>query len=149
MAMAKIRSVCRLAVQIGFLFLIFRLGQWGVARFHMPLPGNVLGMLVLFGLLSLGVVREPWIQEATTLLTKHLAFFFVPIAVGLMQWGPLFQRQGSWLLLALVVSTLAALLAAAGLVHLLSPHLLRRGALRWETSRSSLLPSSSRSASTR
>lgn len=146
--MATTRSVCRLVLQIGFLFLIFRLGQWGAARFHLPLPGNVLGMLVLFGLLCLGLLREPWIQEGTTLLTKHLAFFFVPIAVGLMEWGPLFQRQGRWLLLALMVSTLAALLAAGGLVHLLDP-LLRRGGLRWEISRSSPLPSSSPSASTR
>ncbi len=146
---ARTRTLYRLTLQIVFLFLIFRAGQWGVARFHVPLPGNVLGMLLLFGLLSTGLVRESWIQEGATLLTKHLAFFFVPIAVGLMAWGPLFRREGHWLLLALVVSTLAALLASGGLVHLLRSHPLRSGGYRWETSRSSPSPSPSPSASTR
>jgi holin-like protein len=139
--MARMRTLCRLALQIGFLFLIFRTGQWTVRQFHVPLPGNVLGMLLLFGLLSLGLVRETWIQEGATLLTKHLAFFFIPIAVGLMEWGPLFRHEGHWLLLALAVSTLAALLTAGWVVHLLNPYLLRRGGPRWATSRS--LPSPS------
>jgi holin-like protein len=146
---ARTRTLFRLALQTGFLFLIFRAGQWGVARFHMPLPGNVLGMLLLFGLLSCGLVRETWIQEGATLLTKHLAFFFIPIAVGLMEWGPLFWQEGQWLLLALGVSTLAALLTAGGVAHLLSPHLLRGGGSRWETSRSLSSPSPSPSASMR
>lgn len=144
------RTLCRLAVQIGGLFLIFRAGQWGASGLHIPLPGNVLGMLLLFGLLSVGLVRETWIQEGATLLTKHLAFFFIPIAVGLMEWGPLFQREGHWLLLALAVSTLAALLTAGGVAHLLNPYLLRsRGGPRWATSRSLPSPSRSPSASMR
>jgi holin-like protein len=147
--MAWTRTLCRVALQTGFLFLIFRAGQWGVARFHAPLPGNILGMLLLFGLLSSGLVRETWIQEGATLLTKHLAFFFIPIAVGLMEWGPLFWHEGQWLLLALAVSTLAALLTAGGVAHLLSPHLLRRGGSRWETSRSLSSPSPLPSASMR
>lgn len=145
----RARELCRLALQIGVPSLIFRAGQWGVARFHMPLPGNVLGMLLLFGLLSLGLVREAWIQEGATLLTKHLAFFFIPIAVGLMQWGALFRREGHWILLALVVSTLAALLTTGGLAHLLTTHFLRKGAARWEISPPSPSPSPSPSASMR
>ncbi len=146
---ARTLTLCRLALQIGILFLIFRVGQGGVARFHLPLPGNVLGMLLLFGLLCFGLVRETWIQEGATLLTKHLAFFFIPIAVGLMEWGPLFRREGHWLLLALSVSTLSALATAGGLVRLLAPNLVATGEHRWEIPRSSPSPSSSQSAYTR
>jgi holin-like protein len=146
---ARTRALCRFALQIGFLFLIFRAGQWGVGRFHLPVPGNVLGMLVLFVLLSLGLVRETWIQEGATLLTKHLAFFFIPIAVGLMEWWPLFRIEGHWLLLALLVSTLATLLATGGLVQALSSSHPHRGGPWWEILRSSSAQSSSPSASTR
>lgn len=142
------RTLCRLAVQIGFLFLVFRVGQWAGARFHLPLPGNVLGMLLLFGLLSAGVVRETWIHEGAGLLTKHLAFFFVPIAVGLMQWGSLFRREGPWLLLALVTSTLAALLASGGLVRLLGRRAGVKEVPRWKMVSSPDSPLSSPSAST-
>lgn len=145
---ARTLTLCRLALQIGILFLIFRAGQWGVARFHLPLPGNVLGMLLLFGLLCFGLMRETWIQEGATLLTKHLAFFFIPIAVGLMEWGPLFRHEGHWLLLALALSTLLALATAGGLVRLLAPNLVATGGHRWEIPRSSPSPSPSQSAST-
>jgi holin-like protein len=146
---ARTVVLCRFALQIGFLFLIFRAGQWAVSRFHLPLPGNVLGMLLLFALLSLGLVREAWIQEGATLLTKHLAFFFIPIAVGLMQWWPLFRAEGHWLLLALLISTLTALLASGGLVQVLISPVRRRGEPRWETLRASSALSSSPSVSTR
>jgi holin-like protein len=141
--MARVRTLSRLLPQIGLLFLIFRAGQWGVAWFHLRLPGNVLGMLLLFALLSLGLVRETWIHEGATLLTKHLALFFIPIAVGLMEWWPLFRVEGHWLLLALLVSTLATLLAAGGFVQALSSNLPRRGGSRWEILRSSSSRSSS------
>lgn len=146
---AHTRTLCRLVLQIGFLFLVFRAGEWGVAWLHVPLPGNVAGMLLLFGLLSGGMVRESWIHEGAGLLTKHLAFFFIPIAVGLMEWGPLFRREGLWLLLALVVSTLAALLASGGVAHVFGAQIRPRGEEQWDTLRSSLSPSSSPSASTR
>ena len=143
------RASFRLVLQIGFLFLVFRAAEWGVAYFHVPLPGNIVGMLLLFSLLSAGLVRERWIQEGATFLTKHLAFFFIPIAVGLMEWGPLFRREGHWLLLVIVVSTLAALLAAGGLVHLISARVPAEGGERWKAPRLSRSPSSSPSASMR
>ena len=31
-----------------------------------------------------GIVKQQWISGGATLLTRHLAFFFIPIPVGLM-----------------------------------------------------------------
>jgi holin-like protein len=134
------------SVQIFFLWLILRAGEWGVAHAHLPIPGNVLGMLILFVLLALGIVKERWIQDGAGLLTKHLAFFFIPIAVGLMEWGTLFWREGHWLLLALMLSTLAVLLSTGWIVQLLGQY---RGRPLWGTLLSSPSPSSSLSSPTR
>jgi predicted murein hydrolase (TIGR00659 family) len=60
-------------------------------------------------------VKETWVDAGSRLPTKHLAFFFIPIAVGLMEWGPLFWRDGASLVCALAVSTLAAQGIAGGL----------------------------------
>ena len=107
-------------LQIVGLWLIYRLSVWIVARCHLPVPGNVLGMLVLFALLTTGVIKLEWFAGAADLLTKHLGFFFIPVAVGLMQWGDLLWRTGHWLLLALVLSTLAGLATTGGLLQLLA-----------------------------
>jgi len=101
------------------LWVIYYLSTLVVKSFHIPLPGSVLGMIILFVLLSAGIIKEKWLTAATTPLLKHLAFFFIPIAVELMQWGDLFQRIGYLLFLPLVVSLLVALVTTGGIVQLL------------------------------
>jgi holin-like protein len=92
----------RIAAQIAALAAIFHLGSFAVERLHLPVPGNVLGMLMLFGLLCTGVVREGWIADGAGLLTRHLSFFFIPIVVGLIDWAGLLVEAGPRLLVALV-----------------------------------------------
>lgn len=91
-----------------------------VKTFQVPLPGSVLGMIVLFALLSAGIIKEQWLTTATTPLLKHLSFFFIPIAVELMEWGSLFRQKGHLLFLPLVVSLLVALVTTGGIVQLLT-----------------------------
>lgn len=101
------------------LWVIYYASTWLVTFFHVPLPGSVLGMIVLFTLLATGIVKEEWLLAATTPLLKHLSFFFIPIAVELMEWGDLFLQKGHLLFLPLVVSTLVALLVTGGVVQYL------------------------------
>ena len=78
-----------------------------------PLPGNVLGVIVLFFLLLTGIIKESHISLAAEFLLRHLVFFFVPIAVGLMQWGGVFYDYG-WVLAAAIVSSTALPLVIVG-----------------------------------
>lgn len=118
--MLLLKNILKIAGQIFLLWLIYYLSTWIVRYFHIPLPGSVLGMIVLFILLSAGVIKEQWLTAAVNPLLKHLSFFFIPIAVELMQWGDLFLKQGYLLFLPLVVSTLVALLVTGGIVELLT-----------------------------
>ena len=91
--------------QIALLWAIYQVGNWVAETVHLPLPGNVLGMIILFLLLLTGIIRLPWIEEGADFLLKHLAFFFIPIAVGLMQWIGLFQLSGVQLLASIIMGT--------------------------------------------
>jgi len=113
-----LQNCLKITAQIFLLWVIFYLSTWAVTLLHLPLPGSVLGMIILFTLLSTGVIKERWLSAATSPLLKHLSFFFIPIAVELMQWGDLFMQKGYLLFLPLVVSTLVALLATGGIVQL-------------------------------
>ncbi|MCP9774870.1 CidA/LrgA family protein [Cyanobium sp. WAJ14-Wanaka] len=75
----------------------------------LPLPSNLVGMLLLALFLLTGLVRESWLARAAGLLQRHLAFFFVPIAVGLMAYGSLLRQHGVVLLLVILVSTAAGI----------------------------------------
>ena len=96
--------------QMAFLMALFLASNWLVGATGLPMPGNVLGIIVLFLLLLTGIVKEDHISTAANFLLKHMVFFFVPVAVGLMQWGGVFYDYGWILLAAIVVSAVLPLL---------------------------------------
>lgn len=105
--------------QLALLWAIYLGGNWLVAAAGLPIPGNVVGVLALFSLLCLGVVKLSHVELAADFLLKHLVFFFVPIAVGLMEWGGVFYDYGLVLAAAILVSAVLPLLAVGGLSQLL------------------------------
>ncbi len=106
------RRLLSAAAQIAALFSLAKIGGALAAWLELPLPGNMIGMLCLFALLSTNAVRLRWIEAGASLLLKHLAFFFVPIAVGLMSLGELWRASGIVLLAILAASAAAGILAA-------------------------------------
>jgi holin-like protein len=61
-------------------------------------------MALLYGLLALGIVKLSWFEPVGPFLIKHLAFFFVPITVGLMDTGSLFASDLVEIMLTLAAS---------------------------------------------
>lgn len=108
-----LRRVCVLALQFAGLIALDRVAIVLTPHLLLPLPSNLVGMLLLALLLLTGLVRESWLGQAAVLFQRHLAFFFVPIAVGLLAYGSLLRQHGLMLLLVILVST-AAGIAAAG-----------------------------------
>jgi len=115
-----LQNLLKTAGQIFLLWFIYFISTWTVEFFHLPIPGSVLGMLLLFALLSGGIIKEQWLALGANPLLKHLSFFFIPIAVGLMEWGDLFTQKGHLLFLPLVISALVALIATGIVVQLLT-----------------------------
>src|SRR5262245_6395697 len=99
------------------LLVLFLLAGEMLARFlHLPLPGSVLGMLLLLLALQTGVVRAETVQATAEFLGRNLALFFVPAGVAVIQHGS--ELRAAWLplLVASVISTLAVL-AVVGLLQ--------------------------------
>lgn len=114
--------------QLFFLWATYYVSTWIVKTLNVPFPGSVLGMIILFALLSTGVVKEQWLTAAANPLLKHMTFFFVPIAVELMEWGDLFIQY--LLLIPLVVSTIVGLLITGGIYQFLNKdHQVNQGEL--------------------
>lgn len=107
------RQTWRLLWQTAVLAAIAWLADYAVTVLDLPVPGNVLGIMVLFLLLSAGIVKERWISEAASFLLRHLVFFFIPVAVGLMNWGEVFYDYG-WVLLGAIVGSTALPLLVTG-----------------------------------
>jgi holin-like protein len=98
------RTVITIAIQIAALLGINGVGYALAGALQLPLPGNLLGMLLLLSLLATGLVPLKWVESSASFLIRHLGFFFVPITVGLMSLGELFLDNGVAILITLVVS---------------------------------------------
>ncbi|MDY0013048.1 MAG: CidA/LrgA family protein [Rhodocyclaceae bacterium] len=89
--------------------------------FALPVPGPVIGMLLLFVSLALRGGPAPGkLRKASQGLLRHLSLLFVPAGTGVMLHLDRLQDEGLPILAALVVSTLLALVATAGTLHLLT-----------------------------
>jgi holin-like protein len=62
---------------------IYYIGMWisDLIRPVILIPGNIIGMAILFTLLTFNVVKIDYIEITSSLLLKHMGFFFVPLAV--------------------------------------------------------------------
>jgi holin-like protein len=106
--------------QLLILIAIYVGSNYIVKLINLPLPGSVLGMILLFISLSMGIVKLKYIEKAAEYLIKHLALFFVPYAVGLMTYGDLIKTNGWKLLLMIVGSTVIGLVVTSGITQFLS-----------------------------
>lgn len=100
----QVNQISLWALQILGLWILNLAGVWIIKKTALPIPGNLIGMVLLYALLASGVVRLSWFEPAGSFLIRHLAFFFVPITVGLMNTGPLFERNGLGIIVTLVAS---------------------------------------------
>jgi holin-like protein len=79
---------------------------------HAPLPGPVIGLLLLWALLNVAALRAP-VAAAANALLGHLSLLFVPVGVGVVAHLGLVERFGGRMLAAIVLSTWAGMAVAA------------------------------------
>lgn len=98
------------------ILILLLLGEVVVALLDLPIPGSVVGMVLMAAGLGARLIRLAWVEETASFLTKNLAFFFVPAGVGLMAYFDLLGREWRVILFATLFSTLFVLVPV-GLFH--------------------------------
>lgn len=82
---------------------------------HLPVPGSIIGMLILFLLLEAGAIRLSWVEVGASWLLAELLLFFIPSAVGVMKYTGLLEVNGLQVLAVVLVGTFAVM-AGSGLL---------------------------------
>lgn len=73
-------------------------------------------MLLLTFSLKCGIIRLGWVEGVSGFLVKHLGFFFIPAAVGVMNCFGLISEQWLPIVGASVISTVIVI-ASTGWIH--------------------------------
>ena len=98
----------------GIIIAIFLLGDV-LHRLGVPIPGGVLGLLLFYAGLQMGVVKLKWVERAAGFLLRHMVLLFIPLTVGLVDMGSLLSHQG-WIIIASLVLSFLAVLLVTGLL---------------------------------
>lgn len=96
--------------QCTYLLGCLALGELLVAITGVPLPGSILGMLLLTAFLQLGWIKLMDVKGISEFLLSNLGFFFVPPGVALMLYFNVIAREFWPIVTATIVSTILVLL---------------------------------------
>ncbi|EHK7541842.1 CidA/LrgA family protein [Vibrio cholerae] len=103
-------------VQVAALSLIWFFSDRLVNQFHLPLPANLTGMLILLLLVMLKVVNVEWFRRGASWLLAEMLLFFVPAVVAVVNYQDLMRQEGIKIAVVLVASTILVIASTAWVV---------------------------------
>jgi len=75
----------KLYVQLMILFVISLIGEGISSFFHLPIPGSIIGLIILFLALQFKWLRTRHVNMVGNFLLANMTILFLPPAVGIME----------------------------------------------------------------
>lgn len=95
--------------EFSIILIIYFLGELLQKISGLPIPGNVVGMLILFLGLYTGIIKLKMIGKISDFLLDNLAFFFLPAGVSLITCFSLLEGKWTAILEVSLISTVVTL----------------------------------------
>ncbi|ENM5772209.1 CidA/LrgA family protein [Vibrio mimicus] len=114
--MQSLKHNLLVVIQVAALSLIWFFSDWLVNQFHLPLPANLTGMLLLLFLVVIKVVNVEWFRRGASWLLAEMLLFFVPAVVAVVNYQDLMRQEGLKIGVVLVASTILVIASTAWIV---------------------------------
>lgn len=95
--------------QMGIISGILFVGYLIEKMINTPIPGTVLGMIILLLLLVTGIIRLEMIEDVSQFLLDHLTLLFLPAGVGLISQLTIIKAKWFPMLIIIIISTALAI----------------------------------------
>ena len=105
--------------QLMIILISYFLGTIIQSFFNLPIPGTVLGLIILFLALSLGIVKIEMIEDICEVLISHMSFLFIPAGVGLMTSFDMLKGKVIAFSVIIIISTCIVWIVTAYVVKFL------------------------------
>ena len=99
----------RTPLQLAVIFAICLAGEFLHRIVGIPLPGNIIGMVLLLALLCLKILKPEQISGVSSFFLNYLALFFLPPSIAIMAVGDDVLSKWPLLLCICIVFTLITL----------------------------------------
>ncbi|MGL5700018.1 MAG: CidA/LrgA family protein [Kluyvera sp.] len=105
---------------------LFVFAEYLVSWWHLPLPANLVGMILLLALIVCHVVPLKWVRAGSRWLLAEMLLFFVPAVVAVVNYAQLLMVDGWRIFLVIALSTMMVLGATAWVVDKVYRYELKR-----------------------
>ena len=95
---------------------LFVCSEYLVYWLHLPLPANLVGMLMLLALIVCRIIPLNWVRAGARWLLAEMLLFFVPAVVAVVNYAQLLMVDGWRIFLVIGLSTTMVLGATAWVV---------------------------------
>ncbi|MBP2169375.1 CidA/LrgA family protein [Erwiniaceae bacterium BAC15a-03b] len=105
----RLQVPLQVALYAGMFIASEQLVEW----LHLPLPANIVGMLLLLALIMLRVLPLDWVRAGSKWLLAEMLLFFVPAVVAVINYSQLLRVEGWRICLVIAISTILVLASTA------------------------------------
>lgn len=114
-----LKTIGQFALSLAIL-LIMLWGGKGLNWIVPVIPEGIWGLLLLFFCLVSGIIKKTWILPTARIFNRYMPICFLPICVGIINYGEVLKAHFVDLLLANLLSSVISLLFIAFVAEKLS-----------------------------
>ena len=92
-------------IQVLFLHAFLFLGAALKEVIPLPIPASMFGLFLLFLALFLKIIKLEWVEKGANWLLAELLLFFIPSAVGIVNYDEILSIQGAEIVVLIGIST--------------------------------------------
>mgnify|MGYP000882999497 CR=1 FL=1 len=108
--------------QFSLILIILFTAQILQQRYSLPIPGTILGMMILLLLLITRIMKLERVEKVSNVLLEHLTLFFVPSVVGIMNLFDKVKDVWIYLFITLLTSTMVVIAVTGLTVQILDKY---------------------------
>ena len=88
------------------ILILYFIGDFISKTLNIPIPGNILAMILLFLCLCTGLIKLEKVQDISNFFLDHLAFFFIPAGVGLINSFDSIKSSAIQIIIICIITTI-------------------------------------------
>ncbi|PKR84119.1 CidA/LrgA family holin-like protein [Heyndrickxia camelliae] len=106
-----IKGFIQVAILVAFSYIMGKISN----MLHIGIPGSILGIIILFILLKTKIVKLKWIEVGGNWLLAEFLLFFIPSAVGVIQYKSMLMDNGLKIISIIILSS-ALVMTCSGFI---------------------------------
>lgn len=87
------------------IFAVLYASKFILSLIKIAFPAPILGIILLFVLLKIGIIKENWIEEFCNFMLKNMILFFIPIFVGIITYTDLISKNFLAIIMTIFITT--------------------------------------------